>query len=267
MGVIFPFSQSLGIFHDCHDFSDMMENGLANTSANIRKTLGYLSWGSMDLCMFMLLRWSWTRSYPTMGGDFILPVPALKSGGLRNAGRMITIKNWGKEIAEYHQLFCLTYHRACIFFNLPFSANVSVKAILIFLCIPCPIQYGSICHNFTSMVLKRETLSLLVAMESEGQLPSCRVSCCEMSDFISLDLDYYWILQWTCIPNHGLDPEWTCCDNLKGKTSCFNIQLYVLLHKYFSYICFFFVLCSGLQVKYTFESYLTHNKTVLPLHM
>ncbi|KAK4825808.1 hypothetical protein QYF61_002413 [Mycteria americana] len=47
---------SPGTSPDCHDFSNIMESGLATTSANSFRTLGCISSGPIDLCMFRLLR-------------------------------------------------------------------------------------------------------------------------------------------------------------------------------------------------------------------
>ncbi|KAK4806814.1 hypothetical protein QYF61_005610 [Mycteria americana] len=81
------------------------------------------------------------------GRDFVPPVPALRFGDLRDVGREITTENWGNKIVEYlsllhvgcHQFSCLIYQGAYIFFNLPFLADLPVKALLI-LRIPCQIQ-------------------------------------------------------------------------------------------------------------------------------
>jgi len=48
---MFPFFQSLGTSPDCHDLWNIMESGLAMTSANSLRTLGCISSGPTDLRM------------------------------------------------------------------------------------------------------------------------------------------------------------------------------------------------------------------------
>ena len=74
---MFPFFQSTGTSLECHDFSDMMDSGLA-TSSTLR-THGCTSSGPMDLCTFRYLRWSWTWCSSTVAGFSFsqsLPLPS-----------------------------------------------------------------------------------------------------------------------------------------------------------------------------------------------
>ncbi|KAK4807089.1 hypothetical protein QYF61_018430 [Mycteria americana] len=57
--------QSLGTSPDYHEFSNMMESGLATTSSSSLRTLGRISLGPMDFCMFRFLMCSRTGSFPT----------------------------------------------------------------------------------------------------------------------------------------------------------------------------------------------------------
>ncbi|GAB0209091.1 hypothetical protein GRJ2_003374800 [Grus japonensis] len=50
MGVMFPLFQSAGTSPDCQDFSNMMESGLATSSAISLKTRRCISSGPMNLC-------------------------------------------------------------------------------------------------------------------------------------------------------------------------------------------------------------------------
>ena len=68
---MFPFFQSLWTSSDCHEFSNIMESGLATTLANSLRTLRRISSGPMDLCMFRFLRWSRTWSSLPVGGTYL----------------------------------------------------------------------------------------------------------------------------------------------------------------------------------------------------
>jgi len=76
MGTIFPFFQSPGASPDCHDRSNIMESGLATTSANSLRTLGCILAAPIDLCMYRLLRWSQTWSSLKVGGSLPLWSPS-----------------------------------------------------------------------------------------------------------------------------------------------------------------------------------------------
>ncbi|GAB0190261.1 mitochondrial enolase superfamily member 1 [Grus japonensis] len=54
------FTMSVGTLPYCQDFSNMMESGLATSSASSLKTRGCISSGPLDLCTFRFLRWSRT---------------------------------------------------------------------------------------------------------------------------------------------------------------------------------------------------------------
>jgi len=58
MGKMFPIFQSTGTLPDYHDLSNIMESGLATTSANSLRTLGCISSGPTDLSTFRFSRWS-----------------------------------------------------------------------------------------------------------------------------------------------------------------------------------------------------------------
>lgn len=72
MGIIFLFLQSLRTLADCHDFSNVMKCGLVTASASSLRTLECILLGHMDLCVFLLFRWSHTWISPMMGGTSIL---------------------------------------------------------------------------------------------------------------------------------------------------------------------------------------------------
>ena len=55
-----PFSQSPGTSSDCRDFSNIIESGLAITSANSLRTPGCISLEPIHLWMLKLLKWSGT---------------------------------------------------------------------------------------------------------------------------------------------------------------------------------------------------------------
>jgi len=57
-GGMFPYFQSPGTSPDCLDLSNMMERVLAMTSASTLRTLGCISSGPVDLCMFRFHRWT-----------------------------------------------------------------------------------------------------------------------------------------------------------------------------------------------------------------
>lgn len=66
MSVMFLFFQSLWTISEYHDFSGMMESGLATISASYFRTLGCISLSLMELCMFMFLEWSQIWCSPVM---------------------------------------------------------------------------------------------------------------------------------------------------------------------------------------------------------
>lgn len=55
MGTVFPLFL-VGTSPDCQEFSNMMVNGLANSSASSLKTYKCISSGPMDLCTFRFLK-------------------------------------------------------------------------------------------------------------------------------------------------------------------------------------------------------------------
>jgi len=50
------FFQSPGTLPDCHEFSNIIESGLAIKSDNSLRTVGYISSGPIDLWIFRFLR-------------------------------------------------------------------------------------------------------------------------------------------------------------------------------------------------------------------
>jgi len=53
MGVMFPLFQSVGTAPGCHNFSNMMDSGLATSSASFLRTHGCISSGPMDLHLLL----------------------------------------------------------------------------------------------------------------------------------------------------------------------------------------------------------------------
>jgi len=71
-----PFLQSPGTSPDWCDFSNVVESGLATTSANSLRTLGYISMGPMHFWMFRFLKWLQTWPLITVGGRLLLQFPS-----------------------------------------------------------------------------------------------------------------------------------------------------------------------------------------------
>jgi len=69
MGVMLPLLQSVGSSPDHHELSNMMESGLATSSASSLRTHGCISSGPMDLCTFKFLRKSQNWSSPLVGSS------------------------------------------------------------------------------------------------------------------------------------------------------------------------------------------------------
>ncbi|XP_053932032.1 ras-related protein Rab-33A isoform X2 [Cuculus canorus] len=70
--------KSVGTSPDCHDFSKMMDSGLATSSTSSLRTCGCISSGPVALCPARFLRCSCTWSSPTAGHSSIsqsLPFP------------------------------------------------------------------------------------------------------------------------------------------------------------------------------------------------
>lgn len=61
-----PFFQSMETWLDYHNFSNIMNSGLATILANSLRTLGCISLGPIDLCLFRFLRWFQTWSFSTV---------------------------------------------------------------------------------------------------------------------------------------------------------------------------------------------------------
>ena len=77
---MFQFFQSRGTSPENHDFSNMMESGLASTSAISFRTQGWISPGPMDLHTFNFIRRSQTCSTLTVGQK-PLPTPSPRGSG------------------------------------------------------------------------------------------------------------------------------------------------------------------------------------------
>ena len=86
MAAVLPFFQSPGTSPECRDFSNIMEGGLETTSATSLRTLGCISSGPMDWCMFRFLRWSRTWSSLTVGG-LCSPCPCLAVHPVERCGK------------------------------------------------------------------------------------------------------------------------------------------------------------------------------------
>ena len=95
---MFPFFQSLGTSSDCHDFSNIMESGLATTSPSSLRTLGCISSGPMDFCTFGFCRRSRTWSSLTARG--ILPSwsPSCQSSTREGWGERLPVKTEAKKL-------------------------------------------------------------------------------------------------------------------------------------------------------------------------
>ena len=126
---MFPFFQSLGTSPDCHDFSNIMESGLATTSASSLRTLGCIASGPMDFCTFRFCRRSRTWSSLTAGG--ILPSwsPSCHLSTREGWGERLPVKTEAKKVVEYLSflLICccqfadLAHERGHAFFDHLFS--------------------------------------------------------------------------------------------------------------------------------------------------
>ena len=143
---MFPFFRSPGTSSDLHDFPDIMESGLATTSASSLRTLGCIPSGPRDLWMFRFLRWSWTRSSLTLelcSCSSRLAVHPFKSCGNRGCQwRQRQKCCWLTQPPSRPFLpVCQSYSSGgYAFFDLPLLADILVKAILIILPIPCQVQ-------------------------------------------------------------------------------------------------------------------------------
>jgi len=88
MGSIFPFLQSPGTSPDYHDFSNIMGSVLATTSGSSLRTLGCISSGPIDFCMFRFLRWS--QTWPSLKvGEALPPGPHL---AVQQLGRGVLLR-------------------------------------------------------------------------------------------------------------------------------------------------------------------------------
>lgn len=61
-----PFFQSMETWLDYHNFSNIMNSGLATILANSLRTLDCISLGPIDLCLSRFLRWFQTWSFSTV---------------------------------------------------------------------------------------------------------------------------------------------------------------------------------------------------------
>jgi len=68
MGVMLPFFQLLGSLPHYRDFSNIMERGLATTSASSLRTLGRILSGALDFCMSGCWESLWLREVITSWG-------------------------------------------------------------------------------------------------------------------------------------------------------------------------------------------------------
>jgi len=66
------FFQSPWTSSDCHDFSNVIKNGLETKSANSLRILGCISLEPIHLWMFRFIRWSWTWYLLTAGATLLL---------------------------------------------------------------------------------------------------------------------------------------------------------------------------------------------------
>ena len=146
MGTIFPFFQSLGTLPGCRDLSNAMESGLATPSASSLRTVGCISSGPTDLCMFRFLTWPQTSSSLTVG--VALPPWSPSCGPSTLEGWEVASEDWGKKVVEHpsplfvywYEVTIHVHQGAYAFFNLPFLVDILVEALLVILCIPCQIQ-------------------------------------------------------------------------------------------------------------------------------
>ncbi|KAF4794471.1 hypothetical protein TURU_101855 [Turdus rufiventris] len=58
IGLLSSTKASVATSSDCHNFSNMMDSGLATSSTSSLRTHGFISSGPMDLCSFRFLKWS-----------------------------------------------------------------------------------------------------------------------------------------------------------------------------------------------------------------
>ena len=138
MGVMFPLFQSVGTSLDCNDFSNMMDSGLATSSASWLGTRGCTSSGRMDLCTCRFLRWSQTRSSPYSGLCFILPVPAFAICDLGGVAGALAGEDWGKKVTKYLSLLHIPGNQVShflpqwthIFASIFFIADVPIADVL-----------------------------------------------------------------------------------------------------------------------------------------
>lgn len=97
MGVIFPFLPSLRPSPACRDFSNVMDSGLATTSASYFRIHEFISSGPMDLCTFRFLNWSQTWSSPTVGGSSFFQSLTLPSVAQSMRMELLTVRTEAKK--------------------------------------------------------------------------------------------------------------------------------------------------------------------------
>lgn len=123
------YKQSSGTSSDCHDFSKLIESGLAMTLISFINTLRFIPSGPMHFFMWNFLKWLLTSSSSTVLKCFALTDSTTSPRDLRPE---FTSKNVGKPPHWIHQDFCIFCHRVSdlneqwdyIFLILPFTYSV-----------------------------------------------------------------------------------------------------------------------------------------------
>ena len=100
---MFPFSQLPGTSPDCHDFSNITEEGLATTSASSLRTLGCILSGMYVQVPQVVTNLIFTYSERV----FAPPVPVLQSTDSRGVGKDWQWRWWPKSCGVSQPSLCL----------------------------------------------------------------------------------------------------------------------------------------------------------------
>lgn len=163
---MFPFFRSLGILPECQDFSSIIENDPATTSANSPRTTECNRLRPMDRCTFTFLAWSQTWSSFSMATITYSPAsPCLEVQRLERCRKRdyhwkLRWKNcWVSQPPPWRLrlvfLSSLSGEHGgcdvCIFFNFPFLFNTLVETFIIILWILCQIKL-QLCLGFPDLI-------------------------------------------------------------------------------------------------------------------
>jgi len=121
-----------------------MGSDLVTISADSLRTLGCISSGPIDMCMFRILRWLRTSSFLTVGGALPLWSHSCSPSTGEVWEERLPVKTEAKNVVEYLSLLLVRCYQSCslggyTFFNLPLLVDIPVEALIIILSILCQI--------------------------------------------------------------------------------------------------------------------------------